>query len=291
MIRFLGFAIAVLSIFLDPSFVLAQVSDKLQEYWSHSSQNLYDTACGTQFQSELMSRLSASKAIDYQLPELAGLTDLISPDAQLRVITWTHALSSEETLYKGIVVYRPQKDSLRVLALKDRHIPVKQGYIDDKWFNLECSANEWIGAVYYGIQPFDFQGIKAYLLLGVAGRTPLCTRKVIETLYIDTTGDVHWGLPCLAYSSAQIFQRIFYSYSTRVAMTLQLIEKGKKVLIDHLAPSSAQYSGLPQFYGPDGSQDAFVLSEGGYWRHESDVLISDPTEHSNNQKRIYNKGF
>ena len=265
--------------------------DKLQELWTRSSLNLYDTACGTLFQQELAQLLAAKGTIDYVLPELTGLSDLLAPDRRLRLITWTHELASEETLYKGIALYLDKHDLLHILSLKDRQIPVKQGFIDEQWFNLPCSSNEWIGAVYYGIQPFEFQGIKAYLLLGVAGRTPLCTRKVIETMYIDATDELQIGLPCLAYTNTRIFPRILYSYSSRVAMTLQLIEKGKKVLIDHLAPSAPQYSGLPQFYGPDGSQDAFVFSEDGYWRHENDVLITDPVEHSPTKNLIYNKGY
>jgi len=264
---------------------------KLLELWERSSRDLYDTACGTLFQQALASRFKAHGTIDYALPALAGLTDLTASDKRLRIITWTHALATEETLYKGMVVYLDAKDSLQVLALKDRQIPVKEGYIDEKWFNLPCTPDEWIGAVYYAIQPFEFQGVKAYLLLGVAGRTPLCTRKVVETMYLDATGELQLGLPCLAYSNTRIFQRIFYSYSTRVAMTLQLIAQGQQVLIDHLAPSSPQYSGIPQFYGPDGSQDRFVLSSGGYWRHESDVLVADPVEHTPNKNLRYNKGY
>lgn len=266
-------------------------TEKLMELWHRSSLNLYDTACGTLFQQELAQLLAAQGTIDYELPELAGLSDLLAPDRRLRLITWTHELASEETLYKGIALYRDSHDSLRILPLKDRQLPVKQGFINEQWFNFPCSLSEWIGAVYYGIQPFEFQGIKAYLLLGVAGRTPLCTRKVIETMYIDATDELQIGLPCLAYTNTRIFQRILYSYSSRVAMTLQLIEKGKKVLIDHLAPSAPQYSGLPQFYGPDGSQDAFILSKEGYWRHENDVLVTDPVEHSPTKKLIYNKGY
>ncbi|MGP1362351.1 MAG: hypothetical protein ACTTKZ_01530 [Bacteroides sp.] len=265
--------------------------EHLVALWQRSSANLYDTACGTQIQEALLSLFTSQDDLQYPIPRLEGMKDLTASDGKLRILTWTHTLPDQETCYKGVVVFKSATNQLKITLLKDRLLPVGQGNIDERWFTLSTSPNEWIGAVYYAIEPFEFQGTKSYLLLGVAGHTPLCSRKVIETFYIDATDELQLGIPCLLYSKTKIFQRIFYSYSARVAMTLQFIDKGERILIDHLSPSAPQYSGIPQFYGPDASQDAFVRTESGYWRHESDILVSDPIKHSSSSKKVYQKGF
>lgn len=263
----------------------------LNDLWRRSSADLADTACGTEIAQEL-TRLFQEQPLSLPLPTLSGLKDLTASDGRLRLLTWTHALrASGETLYKGVALHRDAADSLHITLLRDRQLPVGAGHIEEAWFNTPASPEQWFGAVYYEVEPFDFQGTPAYLLLGVAGRTELCTRKVIESLYIDATGDLQFGIPCLSYSPRRTFHRIFYSYSSRVAMTLHFIKGGSQVLIDHLAPSAPQYSGLPQFYGPDASQDAFTRTEVGYWRHEADVIVSAPIDSVTTTPHRYQKGY
>lgn len=263
----------------------------LNALWIRSSAALADTACGREIAQEL-AQLFHAQPITLELPTLSGLKDLMAEDGRLRLLTWTHALpTSGETLYKGIALHLDATDSLHITSLHDRLLPVGAGHIEEAWFNTPASPEKWFGAVYYEVQPFDFQGTPAYLLLGVAGRTELCTRKVIESLYIDATGELQFGIPCLSYSPRRTFHRIFYSYSSRVAMTLHFIKEGSQVLIDHLAPSAPQYAGLPQFYGPDASQDAFTRTEVGYWRHEADIIVSAPIDSVTTTPLRYRKGY
>lgn len=264
----------------------------LKFLWQRSSENLTDTACGSGITNELLHLFTTHPQLSRPLPTLTGLTDLLAKDGRLRLITWTHNLPSGETLYKGVVAHLDINDSLHLTQLRDRMLPVGAGHISEEWFNSPASPDRWFGAIYYEVEPFEFQGTPAYLLLGVAGHTSLCTRKVIETLYIDATGDLQFGLACLSYSPRRTFHRIFYSYSARAGMTLHFIKDGTQVLIDHLSPSAPQYSGLPQFYGPDASQDVFTRSEVGYWRHETDVVIAAPTNSEPTPSTLhYQKGY
>jgi hypothetical protein len=52
---------------------------------------------------------------------------------------------------------------------------------------------------------------------------------------------------------------------------LRFAGKGS-VVFDHLSPSSPQYKGNPQFYGPDFSFDSYNL-ENGLWRLKSNIDI------------------
>lgn len=288
---FVAISLAIASAQPQTDTIIDPLQQELKELWLRSTAHLADTALGLQIRNTLQEYFAYTNQITAKLPTLDGLSDLIAPDKKIRLITWTHALPNDETLYQGLALYQDTNDSLQFYPLTDRQLPVGNGLIDEKWFVTNNPPTEWLGAVYYAIQPFSFQGTSAYILLGVAGHTSLCTRKIVETVYIDEADQLQFGLPCLAYSRTKIFRRILYTYSARVAMTLQLMDNGKTILIDHLAPAAPQYVGLPQFYGPDASQDAFRLSESGYWIYENDVLAAPEQDRETNRKHEYMRGF
>ena len=75
---------------------------------------------------------------------------------------------------------------------------------------------------------------------------------------------------CLERPCATARDRIVFEYSSEVAMTLRYDENLGKIVFDHLAPLHPIYHEVYQFYGPDGSYDAFEFRE-GIWVKQEDV--------------------
>jgi hypothetical protein len=77
-----------------------------------------------------------------------------------------------------------------------------------------------------------------------------------------------------------------FQYSTDVVMTLRYEERKNAIVFSHLSPESddpymkEQY----QFYGPDGSFDAFV-KEKDKWKLVEDIDIRNPEDNYNPNKK------
>lgn len=280
------FLLTTLSLFL-PLALLAQRADSaciaenaaqdsvLRHLWTLSTREIADTVIGEQVQAHLHSRLHNAADLHAPLPSLRGLRDLTASNGRLRLLIWSHTTPQREIIYLGIAAWLDAQDSLRVTNLTDRRLPVGIGLIDERWFTDVYTPESWIGASYYDAFPFKWQEGQAYLLLGVAGSTPLVARRIIETLFITPEGDLQFGIPCISYRQHR-FSRLLFSHSARVAMTLHLIDPRGRVLIDHLSPSKPQFAGLPEHYGPDFSQDDLTLQEYGVWQYNFDVVALPP---------------
>lgn len=249
----------------------------LESLWRQSCAHMEDTLVGAQIRAHLVDTLRVSGTISLPLPSLPGLRDILSSDGRLRLLVWSHRTPLFEIFYMGVVAWLDGGDSLRVSPLHDARMPVGLGLIDDAWLMETRTPSTWFGASYYDVCPFMWQGQRAYVLLGVAGSTPLVARRVVETLLVTAEGDLQFGIPCIAYRRQRL-QRLLFSHGARVAMTLHLIDPKGRILIDHLSPSRPQYSGLPQYYGPDFSQDDLTLGPYGDWVYGFDVIVTPPSE-------------
>ena len=256
-------------------------SDSLLEArWAASTERMEDTVLGLDFRSLLVQRFVAARRIDIPLPKLQGMGDVLSEDGRVRMITWGHPMPLREWHYIGLLVHEFSKDSLQLYPLHDARIPVGDGLIDQELFSQQRTPDDWFGSACYALVPFEQRGQRAYLLLGVAGGNLLVMRRIIEVLSFDDQGRPVFGTPALRHGR-DLFGRMLFSHSARVAMTIHPIEKGKRILIDHLSPSRPQFAGMPQYYGPDFSQDVLELQRDGTWLFKSDELVIPPPKASN----------
>lgn len=247
----------------------------LRELWKQSGERLADTALGHRVQRLIVARIEQSGELEAPLPALQGMKDLLAGNRRLRVISWQHTLPMQRALYMAIIGYLDRHDSLHVVALRDRALPLQEGKIEGEWLRWQLPCNEWIGGAYYAVEPFAFRGEEAYMLLGLAGGDLFVQRRIVETLAVRGNGELVFGVPAIAYGRERL-ARLMFSCSARVSMTVHFYDKGRRVLIDHLSPPSPQYAGMAQYYGPDFSQDALVLGRDGMWVFQSDVIVANP---------------
>lgn len=57
-------------------------------------------------------------------------------------------------------------------------------------------------------------------------------------------------------------------------MVIRYDEKSRIIVMDHLEPAQRLMVGHPEFYGPDLSYDAYVLTDDG-WEFQSDIQVTE----------------
>lgn len=251
----------------------------LTHLWEASCASVEDTVLGTQFCDSLAEALRHEEdPVHVEFPAWEGLFTLTLSESPLsvRFITWSHPLPEGGRKHMGLVVVQAKREAAHIIPLHDRQLPLYGGKIEEAWFHERMRPTDWLGAVYVDGMPYHYEGRSCFLLCGLAGGDARVVRRVVETVEVTAEGEVYFGVPCIQYGR-QRYHRLMYAHSARVAMTLRPLpasgRRGKLILIDHLSPSRPQYGGLPEYYGPDGSQDALILQKEGIWLHELNVEV------------------
>lgn len=255
----------------------------LEVLWEASSENPSDTVRGRCFRDSLVAHLMrAHDPLDCPIPVLRGLMDLRATQGKMgvRVVTWAHGMEDRTELYMGLVLCQRKGQPVHLTLLNDRRVPLQEGRIEEDWLTFQHTGSAWFGAAYYSIVPFEHGGVACFALCGLAGGSPFVVRRMVETLQIPEEGPIIFGCPVIVYREKN-YCRLLFSHGARVAMTLHPLPTSAfakpRILIDHLCPSHSQYGGIPQYYGPDGTQDALQLQRDGTWLFEEDVLVTAPS--------------
>lgn len=206
---------------------------------------------------------------------------LINKDKTFRIITWNLPKNDGTHLYYGFIQnwYKPSKEDkkeFQFYVLNDVSETLKNSpetYVG--------SPQKWFGMLYYQlIESKDY-----WILLGWDGNEKLIQRKFIDVLYFKKDGTPVFGKDVFKVPKKNP-KRIMFQYSTDVVMTLRYEERKNAIVFSHLSPESddpymkEQY----QFYGPDGSFDAFV-KEKDKWKLVEDIDIRNPEDNYNPNKK------
>ncbi|MGM0376367.1 MAG: hypothetical protein ACQEQ0_06305 [Bacteroidota bacterium] len=190
-----------------------------------------------------------------------GVSALLSPDNQLKTVTWNVEDMDGTHHIFGILAFK-HDDSVVVTELNDQRNDM------EKPENVRLDASNWYGAIYYDIIPVEYQGETCYTMLGYNGKDSFSQERVIDFICISSEGEVSFGAPVFVYQR-QRRQRLLFEYSNQANMMLRYEEQNERIVMDHLAPRSPRYEGDRSYYGPDFSYDALKF-DGEKW-----VLIQD----------------
>lgn len=222
------------------------------------------------FFNELKSLLQVPESFNFPLDSLKkDISVLTSADHSFRIITWNFPKNDGTHLYYGFIQRWIKKDKkntpeFRFYVLNDISANIKNNpetYVG--------TADKWFGMLYY--QMIDCKDYS--LLLGWDGHEKLIQRKFIDVLYFKSDGTAVFGKDVFKIPKKNP-KRIMFQYSTEVVMTLKYDAKKNAIIFAHLSPESndvymrEQY----QFYGPDGSFDAFVKDK-DKWKYEEDIDV------------------
>lgn len=135
------------------------------------------------------------------------------------------------------------------------------------------TPEKWYGALYYQIIPTKSNGKSYYTLLGTSFNDLFTARKVIEVMEITGSGIV-FGAP-IFFDGRRNASRVVFEHSARYSMTLRYMGEQNAIVFDHLSSSEPNAGNNFQFFGPDGSQDGFIL-QNGIWTLKQNIDVRMP---------------
>jgi hypothetical protein len=220
--------------------------------------------------SYLFETLQLPGAYSYPFSKLKSIGFIDSPDGLIRIVNWNVEQDDNTHRYFGYILRMDEKKkNVQVIEMVDNSfmLPPQPTEILD--------ANNWYGALYYKIIPFDKGSKTMYTLLGWDGATSASNFKLIDVLYFNGN-QAKFGSPIFKMKNTTL-KRVFFEHSEKATMSLRYEDQYKRIIFDHLSPESPGLEGFYSFYVPDLSLDAFMI-EGNKWVLREDVIgINDPS--------------
>lgn len=138
------------------------------------------------------------------------------------------------------------------------------------------SGGKWPAMLVYEAIPFKRKGQHHFLLLGFHPGEENIHFKHVEVLSFDRTGLPQFGARFMLWEGLKIGRKTF-RYSAQASMMLKLEKEGNRIVMDHLAPASAELKSQFAFYGPDLSYDALEFN-GEEWVLIPNVDLKNPSQ-------------
>lgn len=208
--------------------------------------------------------LCQKDAFDFSFKIENSLSDLVSDDKKIRILTWT--LPPEVGIYRcyGFILLKDSKTkTTKVFKLKEQEEKIEKP--EHKIFH----SNNWLSCVYYNIITKKYKNKTWYTLLGWSGNDGITNKKIIEILTITQKGEPVFGAPVFQLRKLKS-NRMIFEYNPQAIMFMNYDEKKQMILFDHLSPNEPSMTGRFQYYGPDFSVDGLKFKK-GIWILEEDV--------------------
>ena len=213
------------------------------------------------------SRLSMSEAVlSADLSGLPELTVCDSPDGNLRIVTYMVSYFDFSSHCGGWVVSRKGRGGAVVKLLTDATARIGQPE------QATLTPASWYGAVYSDIIQFRHDKSDCYALVGFKSASPLVKTRVLDVVSLDRDGNIVFGAKIFCHPKMTYRRRVF-QYSAKAGMLIHYDEKSRVIVMDHLEPSQRLMVGHPEYYGPDLSYDAYVLTDDG-WEFQQDIQVT-----------------
>jgi hypothetical protein len=200
----------------------------------------------------LVQALKMPESFHYTFDSLHMISKLYAPDRSFRLISWHIPLNDGSYLYYGTIQMQTEDGQLQLFPLMDKTFEMEAPHTSI------TSNNQWYGAQYYEIIPFN----DSYLLVGWKGHSSEITQKVIEVLTFDKENGTPQLGKTIFQSNAHVnHARIIFSFAKGLHMYVRYHEKERQIVFDHLVPQSNSHVGNYAFYGPDMSLNAWFLGK------------------------------
>ncbi len=227
------------------------------------------------FQEKLKYVLDQPGSFEYPFDSLKNLGKIISPDKKFRIYNWNIPLTDGSNRYFAFIHLQKGKKETKVIPLKD----YSDSLADPEMKIL--NKDTWFGALYYKVIVEKSGKKDIYTLLGWDGFSPENSRKLIEILTFDLSGNPVFGARIFGNYRKGRNTRVFFQYEASTAMLLrfdeQMVPIGKKwnpskkkyesgeeklplIIFDHLVPSESKADG--QSMASSDLYDGFIFRNG-----------------------------
>lgn len=194
-----------------------------------------------------------------RLPEISILTDA---DTTFKLLTWQFKHTDNHFSYYGYLL----KNDGTNYTLIDQYAQLE----DIEYLTL--TPLEWLGGIYYDIQPFEDK----FMVFSYRQNSEFEKFKSLEILSFDDK-----GVPLLGNTELFLYpkegvrdlakNRVVFKYSSDAILSLSYnVERGM-VIFDHLTQLIGRIPGQGLTYVPDGTYEGFILKE-GKWIYQEKIF-------------------
>ena len=232
---------------------------------------------------ELKVALRKPGVLDYPFAKLTTMSTIKSPDGAFRIFNWNVETDQLTHKHYCFVVKRGRvKGRNRVIVFKEDKITIPPEP------STMLTPNRWYGALYYKIIPLKKGGKTLYTVMGFNGHTRSSNKKILDVFWFRGNS-LKLGYPIFEESenSTELKRRIFFEYSEKATVSVKFLADIGKIVFNHLTPESDNLKGLPEFYVPDLTYDAYYWKN-GVWKYQKDIQVGNKTE---KKIKVYNPNY
>lgn len=271
---------------LDNKSVLAQYQDTLHKLqpkmFKATNSDADKMAANNEFIITLERALKDEKSFQFPFDSLKGIGVLTSEDKKLRIYNWNIQKQDGTHEYFGFMQYNHPKLKKTILyKLNDKSSEIKNPD------NSILDNNKWFGCLYYKIIVKKVKKNVYYYLLGWDGNDKASQKKIIDVAQFDNKGSVKFGADVFNYGK-KFPKRIIFEFTQEATMSVKYDDRNDMIIFEHLSPRNSVLKGQYQFYGPDGSFDAFEYEKGN-WTLIEDVDARNPKSYKDRQYKAPEK--
>lgn len=224
-------------------------------------------------------------SMDHSFDSIKGVSCLRSGDKKFRIITWNVFKNDGQQFYFGFIQVNNRKVIKKGLFKKEVINEYEVFPLQDKSATVTNPETyvgtpaKWYGMLYYDI--VDCDGY--YTLIGWDGNDNLIQKKFIDVLYFKSDGTPIFGKDVFKIPKKSP-KRIMFQYSAEVAMSLKYNDKRGQIIFSHLSPKDegSTLEGQYQYYGPDGSFDAYEMRKDRWVLEEMIDIKNEKTKEDGN---------
>lgn len=243
--------------------------------------------------------LKNPESLNYEFDSLTGVSRLKSDDNKFRIITWNVFKNDGTHAYFGFIQVNNTITTKQGLFKKNTVTNYEVFQLIDVSGSVKSPETyqgipaKWFGMLYYD-RIISCDGY--YTLLGWDGNDNLIQRKFIDILFFKSDGTPVFGKDVFKIPKKSP-KRIMFQYSSEIAMSMKYNDKRNQIVLSHLAPKDegTVLEGQYQYYGPDGSFDAYEQSK-DRWVLKEDIDMRNEKSKNDNvnkpdprkEKQLYN---
>lgn len=221
-------------------------------------------------------------AFDYPFSSFQTMSTIASPDGAFRLFNWNiEDNDGLNTHYCYLIQPTRQDKPNTLIKFQEDKITLPPRP------ETMLTPQRWYGALYYNIIPVKKGSKTYYTILGYNGSSKSTNKKIIDVFHFKGK-KLRLGLPIFQEEagSKRLLRRVFFEYSDKVIIGVNMNERLNAIVFDHLVPETASLEGMYDYYVPDMSYDAYKWT-GSIWQYEEDLVA---TNRENKKTRQYKPG-
>ncbi len=250
--------------------VIAEILTNLRNCESDNQRIIYNE----DLRAELKDLLVKPEVLDYPFETWTTMSTISAPDGAFRIFNWNVEDNNlVHSHYCYVVRPRTGNRPNIVYELKEDKISLP------RYPTNTLTPNAWYGALYYNIVPVQKGRKTYYTIIGFSGNDRSTNKKLIDVFYFKGKG-MRMGFPLFQESkgSSVLLRRVFFEYSEKSVVTVNMNDKLGAIVFDHLIPENPSMEGMRDYYIPDMTYDGYKWID-GMWKYEEDLIAwNDPNK-------------